>query len=122
MVLSVVALTTYTLSTANAPNSASQLLAYFICEQDGYQESDPCNRESFRQLAHPELITIVYVSLGIFPVVNLIYVVNIRELREKCRVCSLVKNATNADAILMKSTVNENTTGYRKEAAEMKKI
>ena len=59
------------------------LINYFICEGRGNDPNNPCDRNTFRQYSNPELTTISFVLINIFPVINLVYAVNIKEMKEK---------------------------------------
>ena len=58
-------------------------LQYWQCEATGVDPENPCNRAPFEEQTHPALTTLAYVLLWIFPAVNLIFAVNISELKEK---------------------------------------
>ena len=87
IVLAVVALTTFTISTRNDDLTVRRILEYFTCEQGGHDPEDPCSRSGFEELSNPAWTTMSYILLGMFPVVNLIYAVNVQELKAFCRSC-----------------------------------
>ena len=83
ILLSVVALTGVTIPLRNSELLANALTEYWQCETAGV---DPlCNRlrASFEEQTNPGIITVSYVLLWIFPAVNLIFAVNISELKQK---------------------------------------
>ena len=80
IVLSSVALISFTLATRNVENLISGIQEYFFCEQGGFDPEDHCTRD-YRKYSYPSLSTISYALLGLFPVVNLIYVINLKELK-----------------------------------------
>ncbi len=85
IVLAVVALTTFTLTTRNDEVTVKRIFLYFVCEQKGHNPDDPCSRSDFEELTYPAWTTMSYILLGMFPIVNLIYAVNIQELKDFCQ-------------------------------------
>ena len=61
------------------------ILQYFSCEEGGIANN--CSRSDFEFEEHnnPVLVTLSYVLLGLFPITNLIYAVNIQDLRPYCK-------------------------------------
>ena len=89
VVLTVFVLTSFTLSVRNIEPFSKELRGHFACEQLGQDPENPmlCDRQRFRRLAYPEVTAVAFVLLGLFPVVNLVYVLNVKELKEKWKVC-----------------------------------
>ena len=85
MVLLVTALTALTLLTRDSQQFSTQLLGYFACEAFGHNPEMPCDPNTFRQYAHPEISAVALIFVAQFPTINLVYVVNIKELRELWR-------------------------------------
>ena len=71
---------------------SDELNAYFVCESVGTTSSSMCDRSGFERLNNPELATIGYFLFGVYPVVNLVYVIHISALK---RGCSHNKKVTN---------------------------
>lgn len=84
-VLIAVSLTTHTITTNNLPQKAMALLEYFSCEQGGHNSSAPCPRSKFESFNYPVLTTLAYVLLALFPTANLVYTLNVSELRMSCK-------------------------------------
>lgn len=63
-----------------------ELLNYFACEADGYNPKNPCP-EDFHRFSHPILTSVSIVLLTVFPTVNLVYVVDMKDLKESVRRC-----------------------------------
>ena len=80
IVLSSVALTTFTVSTRNIDIVIRGIQEYFFCEQGGVDPENRCTRDYLKH-AYPSLSTISYALLGLFPIVNLIYAINLKELK-----------------------------------------
>jgi hypothetical protein len=87
MVLTVFALTSFTLATRNGGPFAEQLFDHFACEMQGQDPENPnrCDRNNFRQFSNPEVTAVVSILLSLFPVVNLVYALNIMQLMERLR-------------------------------------
>ena len=88
ILLAIVALTGVSVPLRNAEQLTNALTEYWQCEAAGIDHENPCNRASIEQQSNPALITIAYVLLWIFPAVNLIFAVNIREIRQKYKTWS----------------------------------
>ncbi len=81
IVLVAVALSSLTISTRNIETLQEALVKYFSCEQDGLDQNNPCSQNDIEKLLHPYLRAFSYVFLGLFPVFNMIYIVNVQEMR-----------------------------------------
>ena len=81
IVLSTVALTAFTLSTRDTPAFVRNIGLYFLCEQRGHDPENPCSRDYIKN-SDSVLTMLSFVLLSLFPVVNLIYAINTRELKE----------------------------------------
>ena len=97
VLLAMVALTGVSIPLRNAEQLTNVLTEYWQCEAAGIDPENPCNRASVEQQSNPALITISYVLLWIFPAVNLIFAINIREIRQKFKTWSS-KTATPTDS------------------------
>ena len=82
VILGVIALTTFTLSTKNSESVANGIVGYFGCESSGPQT--PCDRSGFEPQLNPVLDCLSYILLGLFPAVNLVFAVNVKELKQWC--------------------------------------
>ena len=74
--------TAFTVTLRNQPKFVAELTEYFFCEAAGIQ-GNICER-SFERLASDVPVTIGYALLGLYPIVSLIYVVNVEEIKESC--------------------------------------
>ena len=75
------------------PEFEEDLGEYFACEATGAIPGKDCSRPHDR-ISAIVLITIAEVLWGLFPLVNLIYVVNVTELKHKFSSCK-TQHATN---------------------------
>jgi len=69
------------LSARNRDKFITGIQTYFFCEQDGFDPDNPCSRDYLMNL-YPSISTLTIVLLGLFPVVNLIYAINLNELKD----------------------------------------
>ena len=77
----IISLIAFTISTRNGDQYANEVLKYFLCERSN--PSEPCSRDGYEALSYPVLTSLSYILLGLFPVINLTYVINFQELKEK---------------------------------------
>ena len=91
VLLTVVALTSFTIATRNSGPFAEQLSNYFTCETRGNDPNNPCDRNTFRQLAIPWLTVVSLVLIYMLPAINLVYALNIKELKEKFMCSAVIK-------------------------------
>ena len=93
VVLTVIFLVNLILSATNATKLKESLQRYFFCEQGGYNPSNPCNRSDIEDLTYPSLEIMSNILQAMFPVVNMIYVVNIQELKNLWRGKVVIKSS-----------------------------
>jgi len=81
----VIALTSFTVFTRNGALFGDAVADYWQCEITGVDPENSCDRlkDSFEALTYPGLTSVSYILLGIFPAVNLIFAVNIKEIKQK---------------------------------------
>ena len=79
IVLSSIALTTFTISIRNIDSFIKGVQIYFFCEQGGFDPEHLCTRDYPKD--DPFLTATSYALLGLFPVVNLIYAIDLKELK-----------------------------------------
>ena len=85
VLLGVIALTTFTVTTRNGALFGDAVTDYWQCEITGLDPENSCDRlrDSFEALTYPGLTSVSYILLGIFPAVNLIFAVNVKEIKQK---------------------------------------
>jgi len=83
----VVAFSAFTVTTRNGTLFAAAIAEYWQCESAGLNSENSCDglRDSLRPLANPGLTSASYILLGIFPAVNLIFAVNVKEIKKKVK-------------------------------------
>ena len=84
-------MTSLTVRSRNLEQFAEQLSIYFVCEGRGNDPNNPCDRNAFRQLATPWLTVVSFVLDFLLPAVNLVYALNIKELKEKFNIMKALK-------------------------------
>ena len=84
VIVTVVGLSQFTLLMRNAEPFKRQLEAYFACEGQSHDANQPCDRSNFEELTYPIVFCISLALIGLFPAVNLVYALNVQELKEKC--------------------------------------
>ena len=77
-ILGVCALTSLNVSSRQLQEFSSELDAYF-CERGGIGNN--CDRSGFESLSNPALVTIGYILVGIYPAINLVYVIHFADLK-----------------------------------------
>ena len=82
VVLSVVGLSVFTIGTRGSSRLMKGLLRYFFCEQGGHNPSSPCSRSDIENMSYLSMDALSHVLLAFLSVVNLLYAVNIAELKE----------------------------------------
>ena len=93
VLLTVVALTLFTIATKVSEPFVDKLSNYFVCEGKG---NDPCDRNAFRQLIYPWLTVVSHALIFLLPAVNLVYALNIKELKEKFNIMKTLKFSSTA--------------------------
>ena len=84
VLLAAISLLTFSLSIKNTDQFIAEVLKYFKCESHGIDHNNHCDKyiNSYQKHRQVALISMSHVLLGLYPVVNLIYIVNIPELKE----------------------------------------
>ena len=82
IILTVVALTAFTLTTRDGDEFTSAVFRYFECESKGVDPNNPCDPSGYIKLLHVALSSLSYILLGLFPMVNFIFVISVRELKQ----------------------------------------
>ena len=92
--------TAFTVTLRNQPKFVAELTEYFFCEAAGIP-GNICER-SFERLASDVPVAIGYALLGLYPIVSLIYVVNVEEIKESC--CGR-KGGNNKSTVALKGVI-----------------
>ena len=79
----VIALINFSLSTQVSDTLQTELINYFLCEQNGLNLNMPCSRASFENLINPGLIILSSSLAYLMPSVNFVFVVDYQEVKEK---------------------------------------
>ena len=83
VLLAAISLVAFSLSTRHSEQFIIKVLDYFTCESHGVNPDNHCDEKinSYLKHRHVALLTLSHVLLGLYPVMNLIYVINTRELK-----------------------------------------
>ena len=85
------ALIAFNVTSQKLQSFSSELDAYFLCEREGTGQI--CDRSGFESLTDPALQTIAFILVGIYPAINLVYVIHIADLKSlKQKICCLFKS------------------------------
>ena len=96
----------------------SEILCYFQCESHGVDPENPCDTSGYDNSLNVVMTAIAYVLLGVFPLANFIFVVNVGELKQNIKkwlLCQF-KKTKGENGIIQKtrssstSTVRSNST------------
>ena len=66
-----------------ADDLQTNLLSYFICEQNGHDPTAPCDRSGFESLHNQGILLLSYILAFLAPAVNFVFVVDYQELKQK---------------------------------------
>ena len=79
----VIGLIAFTVGARDATALEQDLTNYFICESRGIQSGVACPRPDFTSvlIQVDALVDVSVVLLAVYPIVNLVYVVNIQEVK-----------------------------------------
>lgn len=83
ILLGVSTLTNFSVHSRNLQHFMRELVSYFLCESTGTSGGKVCDRTVFQQFSNPIPAAISFILLGLYPVINLIYVVNTQEIKQK---------------------------------------
>ena len=113
VLLFVIALTTFTDFTRTFTGLGTKLAEYWQCELSGVDSENACDemKTSFHVPGLTALSSISYILLGLLPAVNLIFAVNINELRQKFRtLCGRITKLYSIEEPSTSSTVGTSLT------------
>ena len=83
IVLVSILLSTLTVFSRNFTTLKEAMIRYFSCEVGGNNQQ--CSLDDIDRLSHPFLLTSTYFFICMLPVFNLIYVVNVKEIKDTLR-------------------------------------
>ena len=82
MVMGVLVITAYTVNSRNNSNYLSNFQKFLFCEQGSHISSNPCINSGHEGFGLMFIQMLSGVLLGFLPLVNMVYVVNIQELKD----------------------------------------
>ena len=84
ILLQVIVYIFFSLSQKLSLKLASEIAAYFLCEQNGYNPSNPCSRSGFENLI--TLAVLAFTITLLAPIVSFVFVVDCSLLKEKIKI------------------------------------
>ena len=90
VIITLVSLTGLTIASREGPAFAKEVVRYFTCELRGYNPSHPCDRSQLDKRHHPGLVSISFIFVGLYPLVNFFFTTNLTEVKDSLvkRCCS----------------------------------
>ena len=82
VIITLVSLTGLTIASREGPAFAKELIRYFGCELRGYNPSHPCDRSQLDKRQHPGLVSISFIFVGLYPLVNFFFTTNLTEVKD----------------------------------------
>lgn len=79
----VIALVAFSLAKQITETLQTELISYFVCEQNGHDPSAPCDRSGFENLFNQGILLLSYILVFLAPAVNFVFVVDYQELKQK---------------------------------------
>ena len=86
ILMTVITIASSTLLVKKNSELLGSIQKYFTCEQGGHNPNNPCSRSDIDNMLYP-LDTLGFMMFSLFPVITLLYVINIQELKEFWRKC-----------------------------------
>ena len=102
--LAVIALLIFTLNLIFSDVVVRSIRDYFLCEQRGHDPENPCSRYEINRYGIPWVTATSYIIIAAYPIVNLIYAVNIKRVKQ---LCSGKKTKTTKTAVLHKRSSSQ---------------
>jgi len=85
---------TFTVYSGTLPLFVKKMFEYFVCELNGPND---CDRTEVEALTYPIPVNIAYILLGVNPWLNLLFVVNISEVKSYIsRQCRRLKRSSHS--------------------------
>ena len=90
LILGSEALIAFVLNAKGIGPFAAAVAKYFACEAAGYVAGETCNNEkkAYESLNNVGISVLSYLLLGLLPVASLVFVVNLREVKQYCISCT----------------------------------
>lgn len=81
VILAVIALLAFLMTIRDEEKFIHELGIYFVCERKGHDPDNPCDTSGYTKVLHVGLTTLSFILLGLFPMVNFMFVISVRELK-----------------------------------------
>ena len=76
------ALVIFTLNVRFGDVVVQSIRDFFLCEQRGHDPENPCSRFEINRYGVPWVSALSYIIIAAYPIINLIYAVNIKRVKE----------------------------------------
>ena len=86
LIITLYSVPNYTVSTITGITFSERLMTYFNCESQGIQPGRTCER-MFDRSTSEILNAVSSVLFGLYPVVNLLFIINFHEMKKKILIC-----------------------------------
>ena len=83
--LQVIAFVTFSLSEQAADTLQTELVSYFLCEENGHNPDSPCSRAGFEDLINPVVTILSFILALLAPFVNFVFVIDYQEVKQKLK-------------------------------------
>lgn len=87
VVVGVATTSTFALYLKNYNVLENELQKFYSCEEEGHNTNDPCDESGYLGIIDRTLTPLGYILLRLYPLLHLVYVLNIKSLRKKCLSC-----------------------------------
>ena len=81
--LEILGFLTFSLTQKNLNRLQEELQSYFVCESQGHDPDNPCDRSQFERLRYPTITILSLIFVLLAPVVNFVFAIKIQLLKEK---------------------------------------
>ena len=85
ILLAVFAVLGFSLATRDAKRVTSGVIRYFECERKGVDPDNPCDTSGYENITNMYISLLSYILIGMYPLINFIYVIDVRELKQHLR-------------------------------------
>ena len=87
--MGIVTLTSYVVQLRKVEPLREEAIKFFTCEQDGHDMNHPCDISSYHSILNHSVILsfLGYILLSLYPIFHIVYALNVKGLRKKCKSC-----------------------------------
>lgn len=104
VLLAVFAVLGFSLANRDAERFTTEVVHYFECERKGVDPDNPCDTSGYRRIPNIYIAMLSYVLIGMYPLINFLYVIDVQELKQHLRDRF---PSTNNRSVVRKTTVTK---------------